>query len=316
MTTTSYSDPLALDAQTASTTPGAVSWAAVFAGAAAAASLSLILLILGMGLGTSSVSPWAQQGISATTFGVSAILWLTFTQLVASAAGGYIAGRLRSRWHSVHTDEVYFRDTAHGFLSWSVATLVTAAVLTSAVGAIVGSGVSAVGSVAGAGATAALSAGAAGTAAMAGRASAGQGGSDGGMGYTLDSLFRKAPTVGAAPDASQGGPQQPIPTPEVGRIFAQSLKSGELSKEDSQYIGQLIAARTGISQEDAEKRVDDAFAKSKAALAEAETKAREAADAARKASAYASLWLFVTLLIGAFSASLAATFGGRRRDLY
>ena len=107
----------------------AVSWAAIEAGAAAAASLSLILLILGVGLGLSSVSPWARDGISAGAFGVSTILWLTLTQLFAAAMGGYLAGRLRTRWTEVHTDEIYFRNTAHGFVAWAVATLATAALL-------------------------------------------------------------------------------------------------------------------------------------------------------------------------------------------
>ena len=121
----------------------AVSWGAIVAGAAAAAALSLILLILGTGLGLSSVSPWAHDGVSATTFGVGTILWLTLTQLLASGMGGYIAGRLRTRWVALHSDEVYFRDTVHGFLAWAVASLATAALLTSVIGSIVGSGVQA-----------------------------------------------------------------------------------------------------------------------------------------------------------------------------
>ena len=106
--------PVAVAAETTPLSPSAVSWAAIFAGAAGAAALSLILLILGTGLGLSSVSPWADRGASASTFGVSTIVWITFTQLAASGMGGYLAGRLRTRWASTHTDEVYFRDTAHG----------------------------------------------------------------------------------------------------------------------------------------------------------------------------------------------------------
>lgn len=121
----------------------AVSWGAIAAGAAAAASLSLILLILGVGLGLSSVSPWARNGVSATTFGVSTILWLTLTQLLASAMGGYLAGRLRTKWTEVHADEVYFRDTAHGFLAWAIASLSTAALLTSVIRSILSGGVQA-----------------------------------------------------------------------------------------------------------------------------------------------------------------------------
>ncbi len=117
--------------------PGAVSWGAVIAGAVGAAALSLVLLLLGAGLGFAVVSPWAARGISDEAFGASTILWVTAVQLLASALGGYLAGRLRSRWLTVHTNEVYFRDTAHGFLAWSVATLLMATVLSSAVGAAI-----------------------------------------------------------------------------------------------------------------------------------------------------------------------------------
>ena len=134
----------------------AVSWGAVFAGAAAAAALSLILLLLGTGLGLSSVSPWNAEGIDASTFGVSSILWITFMQLAASALGGYLAGRLRTKWSGVNGDEVYFRDTAHGMLAWAVATLGTAALLSSVVGAILGGGVQAAGSAVGNAASAAV----------------------------------------------------------------------------------------------------------------------------------------------------------------
>ncbi|MFD2271336.1 hypothetical protein ACFS07_10010 [Undibacterium arcticum] len=106
-----------------------VSWGAIFAGAAAAAALSLILVILGFGLGLSAVSPWANNGASATTIGMSTILWIAFTQIAASGLGGYLAGRLRVKWANVHGDEVYFRDTAHGFFAWAVASLATAAFL-------------------------------------------------------------------------------------------------------------------------------------------------------------------------------------------
>jgi hypothetical protein len=112
-----------------------VSWGAVLAGAAAAAALSLVLFILGVGLGLSAVSPWSYN---TATIGKSTIIWLAFTQLIASGIGGYLAGRLRIKWASVHTDEVYFRDTAHGLLSWAVATLVTAVFLAGAVRVVVG----------------------------------------------------------------------------------------------------------------------------------------------------------------------------------
>ena len=286
----------------------AVSWGAILAGAAGAAALSLILLILGTGLGLSSVSPFAASGVSATTFSVSTILWITFTQLAASGLGGYLAGRLRTRWASTHVDEVYFRDTAHGFLAWAIATLATAAMLTSAIGAIVGTGASAVGSVAGGAVT---------TAAVAAPTAAGAMKNDGagmGNGYFVDSLFRKDAAAPAA--AASGVSTDPAPMgAEAGRIFASGLEAGALPPEDSKYLGQQVAQRTGLSQAEAEKRVNDAFARMKAKADQVKADAKEAADKARKASAYAALWLFISLLAGAFVASLVATFGGRQRDL-
>src|SRR5580692_10132930 len=109
-----------------------VSWPAVFGGAFVTAALFLILLSLGAGLGLSSTSIWSNTGASATRIGTASILWLIFAELVCSAMGGYLAGRLRTKWTSIHGDEVYFRDTAHGFLVWAVGVVITASLLTSA----------------------------------------------------------------------------------------------------------------------------------------------------------------------------------------
>jgi len=293
-------------------TAGAISWAAIVAGATGAAALSLILLILGTGLGLSSVSPWAGQGTSSTTFGLSTILWVSFTQLAAAGMGGYLAGRLRTRWQGTHTDEVYFRDTAHGFLAWALATLVTAALLTSAIGAILNGGVQATATVVGGAAATA-------TAAMPARANAArEEGPPAGLGYFVDGLFRKdmsAPGTTSAPAGawSEDGTKS---TAEVGRIFGSALSSGTLPAEDTKYLGQMVSQRTGMPQVDAEKRATDTFTRMQTKERETEAAARDAADKARKVSAYSALWLFVSLLIGAFCASLAATYGGRRRDQF
>jgi hypothetical protein len=277
----------------------AVSWGAIVAGAVVAAALSLILLMLGVGLGLSSVSPWGHYGTSAATFGVSTILWVTLTQLLACAMGGYLAGRLRTKWVAVDTDEVYFRDTAHGFLAWAVASLATAALLTSVIGSIVGAGIQAGAVVAGG---------------VASHAAAAAGGSElvqsdnetGPMGYFVDSLFRKESNTVVATTAA--------PRSEVSRIFTNTVFTGPLPVEDIRYVGQLVAQRTGLSQQEAEKRVTDTYTRLQAKLNDAQAAAKDAANKARKASAYAALWLFISLLIGAFVASLAATFGGRQRD--
>lgn len=310
-----FTDPLggtsatrSMLAEAAAGNSSAVSWGAIFAGAVATAALSLILLILGTGLGLSSVSPWAQAGISAAAFGVTSIVWVSASQIIAAGLGGYLAGRLRTKWVSVHTDEVYFRDTAHGFLAWALASLVTAAMLVSVIGSIVSGGAQA-------GASAAASvASAASPAVSAGASEVGKAtGDSGAMSYFVDSLFRKDATAAAgvpATDINASG----AATAEIARIFAVALRTGAVTPDDQRYLTQVVAQRTGLSQADAEQRMRATFARAQATLREVEFAAKEATDKARKASAYAALWLFISLLIGAFTASVAATFGGRQRD--
>ncbi|ORM71517.1 hypothetical protein [Pantoea rwandensis] len=295
----------------------AVSWGAIFAGATAAASLSLILIMLGAGLGLTSVSPWEGRGLDAGTVGITAIAWLTFTQVVASGMGGYLSGRLRTKWVDTHTDEIYFRDTAHGFLSWAVAAIISAALLTSTVGSIVGGGAKIVGTVVG-GAAATTAAGAAG---MASGSSGSQGSS---MDYFINSMFRD--NASATPQNNAANPDPATPSTshqevspaqlrEVSGIFVNSMTTGALPQEDRQYVAGLIAQHTGISQQEAEKRVQSTYDKAQAKLKDAKDKAQQAADTARKATSYLMLWIFISLLAGAFVASLCATFGGRQRDL-
>lgn len=294
----------------------AVSWSAILAGAAAAAALSLILLMLGIGFGLSAVSPWKLDGVSAATFGISTIVWITLTQLIASGMGGYLAGRLRTKWIETHTDEVYFRDTAHGFLAWAVASLATAALLTTVIGSIIGGGIQAGASVAGG---AAMVASAGGTP-SAGPAMEQFDRDSGSTVYFVDSLFRRDMNAATVPPATStngvisGSFSQPAYTAEFIRIFMNTARTGALPTDDVRYLGQVVAQRTGLTQQDAEKKVTDTYARMQAKLRDAESAAKEAADKGRKASAYAALWLFVSLLIGAFVASLAATYGGRRRD--
>lgn len=285
-----------------------VSWAAVFAGAAAAAALSLILLMLGLGLGFSAISPWSHEGVGATTITVSTAIWLALTQIIASGMGGYLAGRLRMRWTAIHTDEVYFRDTAHGMLSWAVATLVTAAFLSSALAGIVGAGTKAVGSAA----TSSVTAVAQGAAANADKMQGNP------MDYFVDTLFRadqpNADQTASNMPANDGAKTDRIHR-EATTILVRSVTNGSLDPADKTYLAKLVAQQTGISQSDAEKRIDTLYSKAQEQAKALETKAKEVADATRKAAAAASLWIFISLLCGAFFASLAAIWGGRRRDL-
>jgi hypothetical protein len=254
-----------------------VSWSAVIAGGFVTAALSLILLALGSGLGLSSVSLWSNVGASASTVGKAAIAWLILMGIMSSSMGGYLAGRLRTKWTNIHTDEVYFRDTAHGFLAWCVALVVTAGFLASAATSMVGS---------------AASSPSAGNSANVHSEVSEFGPND----YFVYSLFRtngaKSETEGALTSRN-----------EAGIILTRALAQGELSVADKSYLSQMIADRTGLSQSEADKRVSDVFAN-----------AKQAAEAARKAIAHTLLWAFLALLIGAFCASFAATIGGRQRD--
>ncbi len=209
----------------------AVSWAAVAAGAIAAAALTLLLMAFGAGTGLSSISPWSNSGVSATTFSVGAGIYLVVAAMLSSTIGGYLAGRLRTRWLGVHSDEVYFRDTAHGF------------------------------------------------------------------------------TPGAAAQAGVSAPGQATPADrevrdEVSRLLLKSFRDrSDLAAADRTYVAQLVSSRTGLSQADAEKRVNDVIAQAKSDL-----------DKARSAAAKLALWLAAAMLVGAFAASLAAIEGGQLRD--
>ena len=307
--------PLAPETALRATTVSAVSWGAIFAGAAGAAALSLVLVVLGTGLGMTSVSPWSSEGIDATTFGWVAAVWLTLSSVAASGVGGYLAGRLRTKATGLHTQEAYFRDTAHGFLAWAVATLAAVVIVSSAVGSAVSSGVKAGASLLGAASSTALVAGATGSAGA--MAAGGNESTTGPMGYFVGSLFRTpADNAAIAPVTLEvPAPKPAPPVAEVAQVFANALRTGSLPHDDAAYVARLIAQHTGVAQDVAQKRVSDAFTKVQTTVEEAKQQTKAAADTARKATAYGSLWMVFSLLVGAFVASICATQGGRRRDL-
>jgi hypothetical protein len=265
----------------ASPSTSAASWPAIIAGAFVAAAVTLILLALGSGLGFASISPWPGKGVTATTFAATTAIWLILTQWVSAGLGGYLAGRLRTRWIGTHTHEVFFRDTAHGLITWAVASVLVAAAIGSSIGTSIGAAGRAVGA---AGRTAADAASAV----------------SHGSAYDIDRLLRPA-DVGAP---------QADPKPEVAHIIANAAVTGDVPDGDRAYLAQLVAARTGITLEDAQKRVNGFLSDVK----DAEAKAKATADAARKVAAKASIYLALSMLVGAFIASVSAALGGRLRD--
>jgi hypothetical protein len=272
----------------------AINWGPVVAGAFAAATLTFILMLFGSGIGLTMVSPWSGESAGLTTVAVSTAVWLVVVQWLSSAVGGYLTGRLRTRWVGIRTDETFFRDTAHGFLAWAVATLLVVFVLGSALSAAVGTGVQAASTVASGAVT--------GAAAASDNAEASNA-----TGYFVDSLFRPADPARLAAPGAEGNAEA---TAQATRILVTSAAAGQVSDEDKTYLAQLVAARTGLSEADAKTRVDAVLAKAD----EARTKAKEAADAARKASATFALLGALSLVIGAFIASVAAALGGSQRD--
>ena len=250
----------------------AVSWPAILAGTAVAIATSLVLLALGSGLGLALISPWANSGASAGAFTTVAAIWIIVVQWISAGFGGYITGRLRSKWADTHTHEVFFRDTAHGFVTWSLATFVVAILVASATSWMIAEGAD--------------------TAAAQTATTLGP--------YDVDTLFRGAQSHSSATDERA----------EATRILAKGISAGEVPGEDRSYLANLIATRTGISQAGAQKRIDDVVARVKGA----DVKVRQAADAARKGAAAASLATALAMVIGAFVACAAAALGGHERN--
>lgn len=257
------------------TNSSGITWSAVIGGALTEAALALILLALGAGFGLAMASPWS-SGSPGKALGAAGIAWLLAMQIVAAGLGGYLAGRLRSRWVAVHTDEVYFRDTAHGFLAWALGVIVTVSVLASAAGSLLGSGARVNGMLTGTPATGAAAA-----------ASAG--------GYYVDLLLHSTRTVDAASDAAARA--------EAGRLLAHLQEHPDAASGDTAALSELVAARAGLSTRDADARVTDVVGR-----------LRQAVDDARRAAEHLAFYTFIALLIGAFCASFAATIGGRQRD--
>ncbi len=283
--------------------PGAwsgVSWSAVIAGSFTAIAVSIIVIALGSGIGMSVVSPYSYSSPSTTTMTVIGALWLVFAQAVGFATGGYVAGRLRRGPAQMHTDEVKFRDGANGLIVWAIGVVLTFVILAAAVNKVT----SATGSAAVSTATASIS----------GTASQPQS-----IDYFTDTLFRPAPqggANGAAPAAGVNGaaPSGANGANEVGdernqaeRIMLTALSPNGMSNDDRAYLAQLVSVRTGMSQDDAQRRVDDVINRSK-------QDATQAAETARKAAAYLSFWTFMSLLFGAACATLGGILGGDLRD--
>jgi hypothetical protein len=286
-------------------------WGPVILGALGAAAMSIVLLAFGSALGLSVVSPYPYAGISAKGAAILAAVYLALVMVASFAAGGYIAGRMRTPWRTTDEGESHFRDGAHGFGVWSVGVLLGAALAASGVGAVVSAADKATTAIA-----------AAGTAGAASNPALGQL-SLSPTDYAIDRLLAPAgaPAAPEATPATPGGAQPAAAAAAaprtradleapMARALAAGLTTPQLDVRDRTYLARVVSDQTGMPQAEAEKRVDETFA----ALKAAEQKARDAADAARKAGIIAAFLAAATLAIGCAAACAGAAVGGRHRD--
>lgn len=265
---------------------GFVEWGPVFAGALLAAALSFVLLTFGSAIGLSATSPWPNSGLSAKVVASLAVFWAMTQQIGAFMAGGYIAGRMRTRWADTPQHEIDFRDGLHGALVWAVGIVIGAALFMATVGAVARTG-----------------------AEVAGKTAASVASSTASMDVVLDSMLRPA-AAAPAPNqqAAANAARPPAANAEtaratVGRIVANSVATGTLTPENKAYLTQLVSQQTGLSPQEAETRVNNAI-----------TAAREAADKARRATILTGLVTAISLIVSFGAAWWAALKGGQHRD--
>lgn len=249
-----------------------VDWPAIFAGVAVASGISIVMFTFGAAIGLSMVSPYDGDGVSRELYFSALGLWTLWVVLSSLAAGGYVAGRLRKPMGDATEHEVEVRDGAHGLVVWGVSIVVAAVLVALGVAGVAGATVSAT------------------------RGALIDGGRSDAVAYTIDALFRapKQPTPAAVTDADRR---------EVARILTLGTVRGDLNATDQTYIADLIAARTGLNETEAQGRVTEV-------LAEAQSKA----DAARKLGVVLGFFTAAALVVGAAAAAWTATLGGRHRD--
>ena len=286
--------PVARPAAAIADKPSFVEWPAVFAGAVLAAALSFVFLTFGTAIGLSATSPWPGSGLSAKVISSIAVFWVLAQQIGSLMIGGYVAGRMRTRW-SEAGDEAEFRDGLHGGLVWGTGVLFSALLVFATAGAAARTG-----------------------AEVAGKAAASVAGTADPMDAVIDTMLR--PTVAAqaqAPVPPPAAAAQPAPRPrtaaapaggdesraEISRIMASALASGGLTSENRAYLAQVIVQRTGLPQSEAERRIDAAV-----------NAAREAADKARKAAILTGFVTAAGLILSLGAAWWAAMKGGQHRD--
>jgi hypothetical protein len=271
---------------------GFVEWSAVLAGAVLAVALSFVLLTFGTAIGLSATSPWPNSGLSAKVVASLAIFWAMTQQIGAFMVGGYVAGRMRSRWGELSGHEIEFRDGLHGGLVWAVGVVVGAMLLLSTAGAVAKGGVQVAGQITAAGAI-----------------------SSDPLDAVVDSVLRpttvaqtSAPPAATPPGSARASAvalsSRDDLRAEVARLLSASVNGrSTFSNQDRAYLVQVVAQRTGLPPQEAERRVGEAI-----------TAAREAADKTRRAAILTGFVTAASLVLSLGAAWWAALKGGQHRD--
>lgn len=280
-----------LQTQAASGSSSGISWSAVIAGAFIAVAVAIIIIALGSGIGLALASPFSSSPSTGTLTLIGAV-WLVIAQGFGYAAGGYVAGRVRRRPAPAHTSEIKFRDGANGLVVWALGVVITSLFLAITAGLVGG--------------------------AAAGAGIAGSSTNSQPIDYYTDMLLRPAPQPAAA-GGSAPSLVPPAATPgsnatnnsavrdQVRRILVMAVAQASLAPDDRAYLAQIVSAQTGLSPDDAQRRVDTV-------INQARQNITQAADKARTAAAYLSFWTFMSLLFGAVCATLGGVLGGELRD--
>ena len=268
-----------------------VEWGAVIAGGVMAAAISFVLLTFGTAIGLSFVSPWQEAGAPSKMVASLAVFWTISQQIGALIAGGYIAGRMRSRWAEKNADETEFRDGLHGGLVWAVSVVITAFLVLSTAGAVVKTATDAAGRVAAA--------------------------SVDPMAYQIDAMLRPAagtrsPSSATAVPGSTSGARSGTASDaelrgELTRTFARAVTNGTFGDDDRKYVASVVAQHTGLTQEEAERRITTAYN-------EASRLAKETAEKARRAALLTGFVTAAALLVSLAAAWWSAIKGGDHRD--
>ncbi|TCR65681.1 hypothetical protein [Bosea sp. BK604] len=258
-----------------------VQWAPVLGGAVVAAAISTIMTIFGAAIGLSMVSADFARSSSATAFAVAGALWALWITVSSCAAGGYIAGRMRQPAGDANLEERKVRDGTHGLLVWATGALLLGLIATSSVIGTARTAASGAASV-GSGAASLIS-------------------------QNID------PLATALDSVMRSNGQQP-PTAEerdeASRIFVNALSNGRIEQGDRDYLASRLSARSNISAEDAQKRIDEAYSR----LNQAKETAKAAAEKARKIAVLSAFLTAAALLVGAAASVWAAGLGGEHRD--